>query len=479
MAPSLRGQTRMRYVALASDYDGTLAVDGLVTAETLQALERLRGSGRKAILVTGRELPDLLHVFPEIELFDHVVAENGAVLYCPATKAERLLAEAPPPEFALKLAEKGVTPLGIGRVIVATREPYEQVMLEVIRELGLELHVIFNKGAVMALPANINKTTGLTEALAELKLSPQNMVAVGDAENDHIFLSACECGVAVANALPSLKERADWVTEGARGEGVTELIDRLVADDLAFLQPRLRRHRIPIGLAGGEELCLEPYGRNVLLAGPTGSGKSTMVTAILQKLGERGYQYVLTDPDGTCKPADGSVILGERQQAPEESAVLQLLEQPNQNVVLNLSALAGDARSGFLLGLLPKLEKLRAKTGRPHWLVLDGADQLLPPDTPGAEARRVPRLSSTLLITSEPEQVHPLALGAADTVIAMAQHGRDTLAAVSRALHEPLPLVPKDPGDSTALWWDRRARSSPQWLRVETPQKAQTPPATG
>jgi hypothetical protein len=466
----------MRYVALASDYDGTLAVDGLVTRDTLQALERLRGSGRKAILVTGRELPDLLHVFPEIELFDHVVAENGAVLYCPSTKAERLLAEPPPPEFALKLAEKGVTPLGIGRVIVATREPHEQVMLELIRELGLELHLIFNKGAVMALPANVNKTTGLTEALAELKLSPRNIAAVGDAENDHIFLSECECAVAVANALPALKERADWVTEDARGAGVTELIDHLVGDDLAFLQPRLTRHRLPIGLAGGDELYLEPYGRNVLLAGPTGSGKSTMAALILGRLSERGYQYVLTDPDGACKPAEGAVILGDRRQPPAENAILQLLEQPKQNVVLNLSALAGDAGAAFLLGLLPKLEKLRAKTGRPHWLVLDGAERLLPTDTPGVEARRVPRLSSTLLITSEPDQVHGSALRLADTAIAMAQHGRETLAAVSRALHEPLPLVPKDPGGSTALWWDRRARSSPRWLRVQAAPAAETPP---
>ena len=101
-------------------------------------------------------------------------------------------------------------------------------MLETIRDLGLELQVIFNKGAVMVLPAGVNKASGLVAALDELGLSPHNVVGVGDAENDHAFLAACECAVAVANALPTIKERADHVTAGEDGDGVRELIDALI-----------------------------------------------------------------------------------------------------------------------------------------------------------------------------------------------------------------------------------------------------------
>jgi len=78
----------MRYFALATDYDGTLAHDGVVSATTIAALERLRASGRKLILVTGRELADLLRAFTRIDLFDRVVAENGALIYSPATREE-------------------------------------------------------------------------------------------------------------------------------------------------------------------------------------------------------------------------------------------------------------------------------------------------------------------------------------------------------------------------------------------------------
>ena len=81
----------MRYHALACDYDSTIAHHGRVDDETIAALSRLRDTGRRLILVTGRELQDVLAVCPHVGLFDRVVAENGAVVYCPATREEKLL----------------------------------------------------------------------------------------------------------------------------------------------------------------------------------------------------------------------------------------------------------------------------------------------------------------------------------------------------------------------------------------------------
>src|SRR3954471_17246250 len=85
-------QKTMRYLALATDYDGTLAADGRVAESTLRFVEELRDSGRRVILVTGRELDDLQNVFSRLELFDCVVAENGALLFDPRTKRTRVLA---------------------------------------------------------------------------------------------------------------------------------------------------------------------------------------------------------------------------------------------------------------------------------------------------------------------------------------------------------------------------------------------------
>jgi hydroxymethylpyrimidine pyrophosphatase-like HAD family hydrolase len=223
----------MHYLALACDYDGTLATEGVVEPETLTALERVKASGRRLIIVTGRELPDLATVFPHLDLFDHIVAENGALLYRPGTQEEIPLCEAPPAAFAERLRRRHVVPLSVGRCIVATCEPQESTVQEVIREMGLELQVILNKGSVMILPSGINKATGLSAALKELGLPPESVVAVGDAENDHAFLGLCGCSVAVANALDSLKQRADIVTQDGYGGGVRELIARLLFSDLA------------------------------------------------------------------------------------------------------------------------------------------------------------------------------------------------------------------------------------------------------
>ena len=221
----------MRYLVLATDYDGTLATHGRVEESTLFALRELQRSGRKVILVTGRELDDLKNVFPQIGICELVVAENGGLLYTPKTQEICPLAEPPREEFLAALKARGV-PFSVGRVVVATWEPHQAAVLDVIKRLGLELQLSFNKGAVMVLPSGVDKKTGLDAALAQLGLSSHNVVGVGDAENDRLFLSACRCGVAVANALPALKARADLVMTGDHGAGVRELIQHILDDDL-------------------------------------------------------------------------------------------------------------------------------------------------------------------------------------------------------------------------------------------------------
>ena len=221
-----------RYRVLATDYDGTIATLGRVDEATIEALRRVRDAGIRLILVTGRELESLARTFDRLEIFDLMVLENGALLYDPSSRRERALCDPPPERLITRLRERGVHPISVGRVIVATFEPHEVNVLEAIREIGLEHQVIFNKGAVMVLPAGVNKATGLREALAEFGLDPDHTVGVGDAENDHAFLELCGVGAAVANALPALKEHADVVLSRDHGAGVIELVDRLLAGTL-------------------------------------------------------------------------------------------------------------------------------------------------------------------------------------------------------------------------------------------------------
>jgi hydroxymethylpyrimidine pyrophosphatase-like HAD family hydrolase len=159
----------MYFIALATYYAGALAEDGLVSRSTLDALRDLKQSGRKLILVTGRELADLQRVFPDLDIFDLAVVENGAVLFEPVNRQEIPLGDEPPALFIDELRRRNVARLSVGRSIVAKWEPNEKIVLEIIPDLGLELQIIFNKGAVMVLPAGINKASGLAEVVQRIE----------------------------------------------------------------------------------------------------------------------------------------------------------------------------------------------------------------------------------------------------------------------------------------------------------------------
>ncbi len=462
----------MRYLALACDYDGTLATEGRVGAPVIEALRKLRRSGRRIVLATGRQLDDLRHVFEPLELFDRIVAENGALLYAPATREETVLGEAPPPEFTALLRARGVVPLSVGRAIVATWEPHQRIALEAIRELGLELQVIFNKGAVMVLPTGINKGTGVREALRELGISQHNCVAVGDAENDHALLAECETGVAVQNALPMLKERADWVTRGARGDGVIELIEGLLDSDLRELAPRLTRWNVELGeRESGEKVSVASYGPRLMLCGTSGSGKSTLVTALLERLSALDYRFCLVDPEGDYDELPDAVVVGGEQAAPTTDEVVSLLARGDKSAIVNLMGVPLQERPAFFAGLMARLLECRASCGRPHWIAVDEAHHMLPEDTrPLIDVvEQLPK--SALLVTVHADRLARPVLRDLDALLVVGAAPRAAVQRLARVWEIPSPHVPEDPlPPGAALLWSRSAPAEVVTFRRASPR---------
>jgi len=461
----------MRYYALACDYDGTIAWDGNVDERTIHALVDLKNSGRRLILVTGRELDDLMQVFPRLDLFDRVVAENGALLYRPGTREERTLAEPPPAEFIDELIRRGAERVSVGRVIVATWRPHETTALQVIRDLGLELQVVFNKGAVMILPSGVNKATGLSAALNELGLSPHNVVGIGDAENDHAFLSLCECSVAVENALDTLKARVDWVTAEGHGNGAVELIQAIMATDLEHLEGRLH-HRLLLGKrADGSEVWVRPYGRNVLVTGSSGGGKSTLATGFLERLEEQAYQYLIVDPEGDYSKFPGAVVLGDHQRPPSVSEVLDVLSKPSEDATVNLTGVALSERPGFFEALLPRIQELRATKGRPHWIILDECHHVLPSSWEAAALTVSQRTYGLMLVTLEPDRLAPAILPSIDIVIAIGEDPAAMIRIFCQALGQaPPPLEPISLNAGEAMVWFRDSSDPPFVFQPTVPR---------
>jgi hypothetical protein len=423
-------------------------------------------------MVTGRELPDLRATFNHFDLFDRIVAENGAVIYRPATHEEKILAEAPPTEFVEALRKRGVGPISVGRVIVATWEPHQNAVLETIRDLGLELQVIFNKGAVMVLPSGVNKATGLTSALDELGLSPHNTAGIGDAENDHAFLTLCEMSAAVANALPALKEKADLVTNADHGAGVVELINRIVKDDLADLAPRLKRHSILLGRrANGTEERIAPFGRNVLIAGSSGSGKSTLTTGLVERLSDAGYQFVVIDPEGDYSNMEGAAVLGDPQRAPRMEEVLDLLKPRGQNASVNLLGVPLEQRPAYFEALLPRLQAFRTQTGRPHWIVVDEAHHLVHAGRSPTEEMLPRQLGCTLLITVHPGIVARAVLESVDLLLVVGEAPERTIKEFSGAVEMTAPpLTTTQLATGEVLAWRPHSKEPPVMVHSEPPR---------
>ncbi|MFZ1844177.1 MAG: HAD family hydrolase [Nitrospira sp.] len=458
----------MRYLALAADYDGTLANAGTVGPDTIQAIERLVASGRKLILVTGRVLPEILEIFPQISLCERVVAENGAVLYRPATKEITLLAPPPPSAFLEEVQRRKVEHLTLGNSIVATRVPYETVILDIIRDLGLELRIIFNKGAVMVLSDGINKATGLTAALKQLELSPHNIAAIGDGENDHAMLTYSEYAVAVENAVPMLKETADRTTVGDHGHGVIELINELVENDLAVADRSVARHRIALGTQeNGGDITFHPARQNLLLAGTSGSGKSTLATGLLERLGERGYQLCVIDPEGDYENFPQAIVLGTAQDGPSHAEILTALANPNNHVVVNLVGLPLQDRPSFFLTLLPKLQELRSKSGRPHWMLVDETHHLLPVDGNPTAPGLMKDLAGMIYVTVHPDHIEHSILKTVDIVFALGKSPDETLKQYCAAIQQPAPAATAarlQPG--RAIMWNRASGETPFVLEI-------------
>ena len=461
----------MYFQAVAIDYDGTLAHRGEVSRKTMEALRNFKEGGRRLVLVTGRMLDDLREAFPDFPLFDRIVAENGAVVFDSSNAKERLIAGAPPAILVERLRERGVEPLSVGKSIVATREPHEKVALDTIRELGLEFQIVFNKGAVMILPAGVNKGAGLAAALNELEISPHNVIGVGDAENDSSFLQLCGCGAAVANALAILKDGADIRLNGENGEGIIELFEKVSREDAKLVPPQ--RHGIRLGVdSGGKELFLSPHHGAVLIAGSSGVGKSRLATVLTEHMAKRGVEFCVFDPEGDYDELEHAVSLGDARAAPNVEEAMKLLRKAEANVVINTQFLGVMERPGFFALLLPKLAELRTRTGRPHWLIIDEAHHLLPAARANIAQLLPEELPAVIFITVHPESMATPALKAVQAVIAVGEAAAEVFAQFCRATGAPTPEAVTPPGPDEVLFWEPYSSAAPRAVKVDKPIQA-------
>jgi len=440
----------MHFLALAVDYDGTIAENGNVPEHVCTALAGLKASGRKLLLITGRELQALKHHFTQLDLFDLVVVENGALLYDPRTDTEELIADSASTALVERLRDKGVSPLSVGRSVIATWHPFEDAVISSIRELGLELQMTFNKDAIMVLPTGVNKASGLSAALLRLGICELNVVGVGDAENDHAFLAICGCAAAVNNAIDSIKARADICLSQDHGRGGCELIDMLLQKDAALVP--VERIGVQLGRTADARKVWLPPESVLLVIGNSGSGKSSYVTWLTERMVEAHQGFCIIDPEGDYLSLDGAVTVGGLTTPPTTEESLHHLLQARLNVVVSTLALDPAARVQLFGELLPFIQQLRSSTGRPYWMVVDEAHYMLPHCAawpPGFLANM-----GAIIVALDFDQVCPSLLDAVDVLVTLGSTARELVPRYAQHTQRRCPEFParSSAPDYFCLW---------------------------
>jgi hydroxymethylpyrimidine pyrophosphatase-like HAD family hydrolase len=418
--------------AIAIDYDGTLAEGPRPDEETLAAVREIRESGRRVILVTGRILDELGHDFPDFaEHFDAIVGENGAVVRM--GERTRRLGNPIPVSLDEALLRRGV-PFRRGQVLLACDGEHDVTVLEELRRLGLDSQIVRNRAALMVLPSGITKGVGLFEALGQLGISRHSAIGVGDAENDEVLLETCELGVAVANAVPALKAVADVVLSARDGKAVAELLRGPLLRGELIVEPS--RWHVELGRsAEGETVTLPASQINLLVTGPSGSGKSYLTGFLVEQWIALGYSVVVIDPEGDhcgLGRLRGVAVVGGREPLPPPSQLARVVQHRMGSVVVDLS-LHEDGGDGYVAELFSVLDKMRSDTGLPHWLVVEEAHGPLASGGPACP-HFDPEHKGYCLVTWQPLDLCRDALGNFDFLLAMAEEsGPDPASAAAIA----------------------------------------------
>jgi len=435
--------------ALACDYDGTLASEDRIGAEALAALREARAAGLRLILVTGRTFFELLRVCEPVDLFDAVVAENGGVLYFPTIGVLRDHAPPPPSRLLAELDAQGI-PFQAGRVIVGTWRAEEKRVRETLRALGVRMEIAHNRAAVMLLPPGISKGEGVRQAVRALGLAHHDVLALGDAENDLDLFAACGWTACPVNAVPELKDHADFIFPGADGSGVARAITGPILGGLLPVA-RSSRHRLAIGWVAetAEPVEIPERGVNVLIQGDPLSGKSWLAGVLIERLLGRRYAVCVVDPEGDYQvlaPLPGVSWVETRSLQVWDRALERFDQDPAACVILDLSTLEQADKAALIAAGIGLLRERRRRAGPPHWVVLDEAHYWLgaagiPDAVLGLEDK------GFCLVTYCASRLRPSVLAAVDVFLL----ARTAAAAQLDCLREVLARAPTDAADLAAV----------------------------
>ncbi len=268
----------MDYQILALDLDGTLTNSKKeITRPTREALIDIQKNGKKVILASGRPTVGVMPLSSKLKLQEYggyVISFNGghimdcqsgrvmynrtlssdivAPLYHIAKKYsgvdilaytdDALLSGIKPNRYTdieafvekMPIVEidnfpSQVTEPGNKLLITGEADIIEKVRKEVASHFRSYLSVYCSDPFFLeVMPAGVDKARSLLKLLTALGMSAEEMICCGDSYNDLTMIETAGLGVAMANALPAVKEQADYITKSNDEDGILHVINEFM-----------------------------------------------------------------------------------------------------------------------------------------------------------------------------------------------------------------------------------------------------------
>ena len=221
----------------AIDIDGTITIngDGAVNLESLSKLRYLVKLGYKIVYVTGRSSLEafVLSIFGGTTKIS--IGENGGVITKSPTEHILLANKEKCMQgyYLLKekfddIENKQVFPRMTEVVLSRTFDISKGN--KILIENNLDLILVDSNYAFHINEKKINKAYGLQYLLNILKISPSEVVAIGDSETDIPMFNLCKNSITFESSKKTVKETAKFIVKGDYGEGLINALDIILKE---------------------------------------------------------------------------------------------------------------------------------------------------------------------------------------------------------------------------------------------------------
>ena len=232
---------KMAIEAIAVDIDGTITDDKRkICISAIEALRKAEDAGIPTIIVTGNVVNYAYAAEVLIGCSGGLVAENGGVVFkegennnAVETMVERDFVTSAENHLKEKLGEKFDKHASHDNMYRLTETVfYKTIPREELEDAlkdfeYLDQLEIYDSGfALHITDKRVNKGTSLRYLCERNGINMENVMAIGDSQNDEDFLREVGYKIAVGNADDKLKEISTYTCENLFGDGVAEAIEK-------------------------------------------------------------------------------------------------------------------------------------------------------------------------------------------------------------------------------------------------------------